>query len=174
MSLIQTSYTFSFQTGRNPSKIQICKAYRHSRSCGRLRPARVKARSQRFFRKCMEDPLCGMYEIPTKSLETRCKICRRLTSVIKHLARGSGLNQALEPKKQWTEERGTSRGPVIPELQAVYPGRLEEGECRSRSKTPCQTLPFHKVLNYALRYAGNTRIHPHQDLRYGIWFSVGR
>lgn len=45
--------------------------------------ARVEARSPRFFRKCMEDPLCGMYAIPTQSIKSRCKICRKLTSLIK-------------------------------------------------------------------------------------------
>lgn len=43
--------------------------------------AEAEALSPRFFRKCMEDPLCGMYAIPTRSM--RCKICRKLTSVIK-------------------------------------------------------------------------------------------
>lgn len=45
------------------------------------RLAEAEALSPRFFRKCMEDPLCGMYAIPTRSM--RCKICRKLTSVIK-------------------------------------------------------------------------------------------
>lgn len=49
----------------------------------------VEARSPRFFRKCMDDPLCGMYAIPTCSIINRCKTCRKLTSVIKHLASGS-------------------------------------------------------------------------------------
>lgn len=51
--------------------------------------AQVEARSPRFFRKCIDDPMCGMYAIFTLSMKTRCKICRKLTSVIKHLASGS-------------------------------------------------------------------------------------
>lgn len=45
--------------------------------------AQAEAESPRFFRKCMEDPLCGMYAIPTWSMKSRCKICRMLTSLIK-------------------------------------------------------------------------------------------
>lgn len=54
--------------------------------------AQVEARSPRFFRKCMDDPLCGMYvprTVPILSMKTRCKICRKLTSVIKHLVSAS-------------------------------------------------------------------------------------
>lgn len=43
--------------------------------------AEAEARSPRFFKKCMEDPLCGMYAIPTRLM--RCKVRRELTSVIK-------------------------------------------------------------------------------------------
>lgn len=51
--------------------------------------AQVEARSPRFFRKCIDDRMCGMYAIFTLSMKTRCKICRKLTSVIIHLVSGS-------------------------------------------------------------------------------------
>lgn len=68
--------------------------------------AQVEARSPRFFRKCMEDPLCGMYAIPTLSMKSRCKICRKLTSVIKHKVSGS---QSRPPTMHQSRRDGGAR-----------------------------------------------------------------